>query len=133
MSDKEDKVREKLKQDPGNPLFAEFAEYLRKKQCDSEAITVCLTGLSNNPSCHLGRLVLARLYCSLGYIPFAARELETLYEANTKNESLARLVRLLNPTYQEKPTESSRSKDTGNETMIAETSFDLDDFDLLER
>jgi hypothetical protein len=61
---------EMLKADPGNPLFASFAESLRQEGRHQEAMAVCFTGLSANPSCHGGRLVLARCFYERGELLF---------------------------------------------------------------
>jgi hypothetical protein len=129
MAAKEEKIKEKLLEDPGNPVFAEFAEYLRRKRQMADAMSICLSGLSANPSCHSGRLVLARIYYSLSYIPFASRELEFLLSFFPEDQSLRRLVLALNPTF----TEVKEGTSSGNaETLIAETAFDMGDLDLLD-
>jgi predicted Zn-dependent protease len=141
MSEKEEKVRERLSKEPGNPIFAEFAEYLRRKKDYAEALNVCFSGLSSNPSCHVGRLVLARIFYNLDYAPFAARELETLLRVTSEDESLRRLVLALNPMFVESEAGSTaKGNDTAkanstvkaNDTIIAETVFDMGSIDLLE-
>ena len=132
MAAKEEAIKEKLLQDPGNPVFAEFAEYLRRKRQITEALSVCLGGLSANPSCHSGRLVLARIYYSLSYIPFASRELETLLTNFPEDQSLRRLVLALNPTYAEIKSGQNGVSIGMGETLIAETAFDMGDLDLLD-
>jgi len=130
MAAKEEKIKEKLKDDPGNPVFAEFAEYLRRKRQMMDAMSICLSGLSANPSCHSGRLVLARIYYSLSFIPFASRELEILLSFFPEDQSLRRLVLALNPTFSD--VRGSVSAGNSAETLIAETAFDMGDLDLLD-
>jgi hypothetical protein len=132
MATKEDKIKEKLLEDPGNPVFAEFAEYLRRKRLMTEAMGICLSGLSANPSCHPGRLVLARIYYSLSYMPFASRELEALLTVFPEDQSLRRLVLALNPTFTEIRPDDRQLSLGGAETLIAETAFDMGDLDLLD-
>lgn len=126
---KEDKLKAKLSKDPGDPLFAEYAEFLRRKQRKEEAYKVCFSGLSANSNAYAGRLVLARLFHDDGYIPFAVRELETLYQQSPENETVRHLLERLSPSFAaDFHTPSEQSTDT----MIAETEFDLGDLEMLE-
>jgi predicted Zn-dependent protease len=131
MASKEEKIKLKLSKDPGNPVFSEFAEYLRKKKRVDEAFQVCFEGLSQNPSHLPGRLVLARLFYASNWIPFAVRELELIHRSYPENATLIRLLQKLDPDF---VPASDRAVETGqsNETMIAETEFDLGDIDLLD-
>lgn len=115
-----------LNQDPGNPYFAEVAEDLRKQGQAPQAFRVCFSGLSANPHCHLGRLVLARLFYEQGSLPFALRELKTLAEELPDNKYIAKLLGKLTPGEISQPTEQP------GESTIAEAEFDFDDIDLLE-
>ena len=86
-----------------------------------EAIEVCLKGLSANPSCHRGRLVLARLYFECGYIPFAAREVNILRETLPELASLDRLYKKFYP---------DSAGDSEGETTVAETDFEISELEL---
>ena len=93
---KED-MQEALRADPGNPIFADYADSLREAGELMEALRVCLAGLEANTSFHVGRLALARVFFELGHTSFAIRELEVLRRAVPSNVSLMRLVERLSP------------------------------------
>lgn len=105
--------------------FAESAENLRRSGKLEEALKVCLQGLSANPAHHKGRLVLARVFFEMGYLPFAIREIEELCEALPESKSLQRLRDKLSP----QPAEASG----GAEETVAEADFDLDELDLIAK
>lgn len=152
-------VETQLAQDPGNPVFAEYADQLRKEGQYSEALEVCYRGLSANPSVHRGRLVLARVYYEKLYWPFAIREVQQLQKELPHSETLKRLLTALAPEegtliVTEKPNSadelvSHSTRERGgrddyhdsfeeaaviedNELTVAEAEFEIDDFDLLE-
>ena len=78
MASRLDELNATFASDPGNPLFAELADMLRQKGEHLKAIEVCLSGLSSNPECAKGRLMLARIYYERSYLPFAIGELKEL-------------------------------------------------------
>ena len=119
-----------LRDDPGNPAFANFAESLLNQGKWSEALEVCLAGLSSNPSCHKGRLLLARVYFERNHLPFAVREVRELLDALPENKFIRRLLERLSP----ESAASSGHRTTGNtgeEKTVAEAEFDIGEIDLL--
>ena len=86
-----------LEQDPGNEVFCEYADMLRHEGRHHEALDVCLAGLSVNPSCHQGRLLLARIFYERGFTAFSARELKELVNALPDQKFLTRLVEEIAP------------------------------------
>ncbi len=88
-----------LGKDPGDPSFADYAEHLRLDDKLTEALQVCLQGLNSNPSCHKGRLVLARIYYQQRFIGFALRELYQIADALPERRSIVRLIERLGGTY----------------------------------
>ena len=111
-----------LKNDPGNPVFADYAEELRLGGRFSEAIEVCLKGLSANPSCHRGRLILARVFFERGFVPFAAREVNILRETLPELKSVQRLYEKFYPDVAE---------DEGGEATIAESDFEISELEMV--
>ena len=95
MSDSE--FEETLSEDPGNPIFAEYAESLRVKNELDKAMHVCLRGLSVNPDFHKGRLLLARIMFLKEYTPFVIRELEHLIKVFPDNKSIKKILTKLSP------------------------------------
>jgi predicted Zn-dependent protease len=150
-------VQTQLAQDPGNPVFAEYADQLRREGQYSEALEICYRGLSANPSVHRGRLVLARVYYEKLFWPFAIREVQQLQKDLPHSETLRRLLTALAPeestsvlTERSRNAEDLVSRTTINrerndyhdsfeeaavidrdEHTVAEAEFEIDDFDLL--
>ena len=120
----EEELRKSVAEDAGSPVFAELAELLRKQGRHSEALEFCLSGLSKNPSCHLGRLVLARLFYDRQWYSFAVRELEVLRAALPESKTVAKLLEKLSPG-------SSLSESAPETETVAETDFDFDELDLI--
>ncbi len=114
---------DRLKEDPGDPLFADLAEELRRGGELIRAMEICLRGLSANPACHKGRLVLARVFYELRYLPFALREIEELCRALPHSRSLQRLREKLSP-------EVSGAEQ--QEETVAEADFDFEDLELID-
>lgn len=131
MIDTEPDYQVVLAEDPGNPLFADLAEELRAKQNWFDAIQVCLSGLSSNPSCARGRLVLAQIYFDQGYLPFARREVAELVASHPQLSSLRRLWEQLGGGLMHEGSELS-SLDIGDGKIVAETEIDLGEIDLTE-
>jgi len=119
-----------LGQDPGNGVFADYAELLRSEGQIDLAMDSCLRGLSINPGIHKGRLTLARLYYEKGFLPFAIRELELLRAALPDNRSISKLLEKFQPGSTQSnlvPHQSAESSST-----IAESEFEVGDLDLLD-
>ena len=112
-----------LSSDPGSPVFVEFAEFLRGLRRHSEAIDVCLAGLSANPDAHRGRLMLARIYYECGFVPFAVRELQLLVGHFPQNRALAKLSERLSPAH--------GAQNSSAESEVAEAEFDIDAISLI--
>lgn len=85
-------LKHKFRENPGDPIFAEYAECLRQVKRYSVAISVCLKGLTLNPTCDRGRLVLSRIYYDCGYRQFAINELSFLYQKYPENLYIERLL-----------------------------------------
>lgn len=123
-----------LGEDPGNSIFAEFADVLRSRYDYNRAFRVCLLGLSLNPTCAMGRLVLARLFYEQSFTPFAVRELIQLREQFSDSHSLSVLLSKLAPQEEFASSNGSQVAETSsNEGIVAEAEFDLDDIELIER
>jgi predicted Zn-dependent protease len=123
----EDELRQLVANDAGNPAFAELAEAIRKRGAQSEALDICLAGLAKNPTCHIGRLVLSRVFYERGMTAFAVRELEALREALPESKTVLRLLDKLAPgTSQGVPSAQLKPTDT-----VAETEFDFEELDLI--
>lgn len=128
MKDKE--FKRLLDEDPGDPVFAEYAEILRGKKQLDEALFVCLAGLSKNPSFHRGRLVLARVFYQKDYLTFAVREVEQLVSELPTNQSLRKLLAALSPSSGSPSVEAVESEpEQSDESTLAEADFD---FEILE-
>ena len=113
--------------DPGNPVFADYAEVLRKEGKLEEALQVCFRGLSRTPSCHLGRLVLARIFYQSSQLPFAIREIEQLCRELPELSSINRLLKALSPDSKlEVKAQGESAKSETPEKTIAEAEFDFD-------
>ena len=127
-----------LNQDPGNAVFAEFADILRSRYDYNRALRVCFSGLSSNPTCTHGRLVLARLFYEQSYTNFAVRELKELKVQLPDSKALETILNKLAPDIavekvafeysEEKVTQSSEEA----EQALAEGEFDLDDIELID-
>lgn len=119
----EESYRNRLQGDPGDPLFAELADLLRAQKRYDEAFLVCFEGLTANPQCHRGRLVLARLFYEKLLWPFAVRELQELRAALPDNPHLSRLLDRLQP--------GGEGGDI-SEATVAEKDFELTDITILD-
>ncbi len=92
MNQLNEEKQNKLQHDLQNESFADCADNLRIAKNYSEAIRVCLEGLSSNPEFDRGRLVLARIYYDCGYIDFSLRELAYIYQKCPDNIYVKRLM-----------------------------------------
>jgi predicted Zn-dependent protease len=120
---REDETKELLEREPGNPVFAELAAYLISQELLGEAILTCMRGLSVNPDCHKGRLILAHALFRSGFTPFAAKELQLLCKAFPDHKYLKNLLSRLDPTAAvDGPSGTTDSR--GRE--VADIEFDVD-------
>ncbi len=117
-----------IKSDPGNPVFAEVADVLRENGDLTQALQVCLQGVEANASCHLGRLVLARVFFDMGCTSFAIRELAMLRQWVPSNVSLMRLVERLSPD----AVAPQAAPAPQGETVRAAAALSLDDLEALD-
>ncbi len=122
---------ERLSKDPGDSIFVDYAVKLAGSDRHLEALEVCLRGLSANPGCHSGRLMLAKEFYSLGFTPFAIREVRDLCAKIPESESLRRLLNKLSGGAVSAIGSENDAK--GNETTVAEADFDMDDIEELEK
>ena len=120
-------IVEILTQDPGNALFIEYAEHLKRSGRVSEALHVCLAGLSANPAAHQGRFFLARTFYELGYVPFAIRELKELVRAMPEVQPLRNLLLKLEP----EGASSALEAPAAEEQTVAENEFDITEIELV--
>ena len=107
--------------------FADRAEGLRISGKLDDALTIAMTGLSENPDAHRGRLVLARILYEKGYLPFAVREVEQLVREVPSNTAVRKLLETLAPDRVLGGPRITTTNDT-----VAESEFDLDALALLE-
>ena len=127
----EEEINTRLEADPGDPVFADYAEFLRSQGEIDRAMHVCLTGVTSNPAVLEGRLVLARIYYEEGHFPFAVRELEYLKKEIPDNKAVNSLLERLSPESLNKPQATVISSES-TETTVAEGEFGFDELDLLE-
>ena len=127
MSDEQEYQR-LLSVNPGDPCFADYALYLRSQGRGDEAQQVCISGLSENPQHHRGRLVLARLFYDRGQLPFSIREVEQVYRELPNQQTIRKLLSRLSPTSLGSET---RPKETIEQT-VSEAEFGFDQIDLLD-
>ncbi len=92
-----EEIKAVLAEDPGNSIFPEYADELRRRGELSQALEICLAGLSASPSSYRGRLVLAHVFYEKGLVPFAIREIEHLCLSFPEKASLRKLLKTLSP------------------------------------
>ena len=73
-----DELRRKLEREPGSPLFAQYAEELRRAGELGEAIRVCREGLLKHPGYASARITLARALATSGDTGAARAEFEAV-------------------------------------------------------
>jgi hypothetical protein len=132
---KEQDLIDRLSLEPGNPLFAEYAEYLRRKKRFSESLNICLKGVNANPNFLLGRLALARIFYQNSLLQLAIRELEYIQNKLPSEPTVLTLLKKLSPDFvplsSELPNkEIDNTLNQFSETVIAETEFELNDIDF---
>lgn len=114
---------------PGTPEFVDLAHELSKAGRAERAISVCLAGLTRDPSNLQGRLLLARIYFEQGYVPFAAREVQELVKLHPGSNALQHLAAKLDPSYVDL---EARSETESDEQVVAEADFEFDILDELD-
>lgn len=82
---------------PGDPAFAELADIYRRSGDYGGALDLCFNGLSVNPACQIGRVVLARVFYERLQFAFAIRELRELALLNPNNIFVSKLLSILAP------------------------------------
>ncbi len=105
--------------------FIGAAEKFRLEGFHSDALVLLLKGLSENPSHHQARLLLARVFFELGCVPFALNELAFLSQRFPKNENLKKLIRELGGNVAAAQSESMAA-------VVAESEIDFDAIEGLE-
>jgi tetratricopeptide (TPR) repeat protein len=73
-----EELRKKLEREPGSPLFAQYAEELRRAGELGEAIRVCREGLGKHPGYATARITLARALATSGEAAAARGEFEAV-------------------------------------------------------
>lgn len=125
MNDEEAYIA-RLTEDPGDECYADYADFLRVRKRFSEAVGVCLAGLSADPGYRRGRLILARVFYDAGFLPFAVREVEELQRQAPDNPALKRLLDVM---LQDMSSVEGESGIVEGETTVAESAFDIDDIE----
>ena len=135
-------IEKRLASDPGDPVFVLVAKALVEQGEIFQSYEILLAGLSSNPDCHEGRLVLAKLYFEQDFLPFCVKELRYIAEKLPNNKSVRRLLgkfgsdsnSLDNLSEKVDDLKASDSSDTlsGSEETVAEMELGFDDIDLLD-
>lgn len=131
MSTQEEFWQKELQDNPGSLVFIDYGEALRKEGRHSDALLMCLRGLTANPNADKGRLLLARTYYEIGCTTFAVRELQELLRHCPENEILQRLARKLAPDldWQGFSEETAETP----EQLLAESEFEFSTLDNMEK
>ncbi len=124
-------IQQILKSNPGDPVFVEYAEQLRKENKLDEALQVCFRGLNSNPSCHAGRLLLARVFYQQGHLAFAIREISELVRSSKEISSLRKLLYALSPELGQLVAQEA-SVEGPKEDTIAEAEFEFEALDEIK-
>jgi tetratricopeptide (TPR) repeat protein len=80
-----DELRKKLEREPGSPLFAQYAEELRRAGELGEAVRICREGLTKHPAYATARITLARALATSGDAASARSEFEAVLRAAPDN------------------------------------------------
>lgn len=120
--------------DPGDPAFAELADAYRRRGDYQGALDLCFNGLTANPGCLRGRVVLARLFYERLHFPLAVRELLEVLRTVPGNPYARKLLQALAPTeYLSTAGQGRISSDhSAASEVIAEAEFDLSSLDLFK-
>lgn len=137
MTDIEKEYIDVLASDPGDELFVDYGELLRRTGRFGEALIVTLRGLSHSPDNVRARLLLARIYFELGCTPFAVREVRDLHSEFPERKFLRQLLIKLAPDEKvtaapvAEPSESAPQASPTPQT-VAESEFDFEALEELE-
>jgi tetratricopeptide (TPR) repeat protein len=85
-----EELRRKLEREPNSPLFAQYAEELRRSGELAEAIRVCRDGLARHANYATGRVALARALAESGDASGARAEFEAVLRSAPDNVSARR-------------------------------------------
>lgn len=99
----------------------------QRKFLDAEQLL--LKGLSADPFNPRARILLAKVFFELGYVPFAVRELEQVYLELPDNKYVKNLLEKLAP---ERVTVGAPVAKGPSDTL-AEADFDIGDIEILEK
>lgn len=113
--------------DPGDPAFADLADAYRRRGDYQGAFDLCLNGLTANPDCIRGRVVLARLFYERLHFSFAARELREVYQALPGNPYARKLLEALSAEDRFSPGHEDEGR------VLAEVEFSLHSLDLSQK
>ncbi|WKZ57933.1 MAG: hypothetical protein QY326_04500 [Bdellovibrionota bacterium] len=136
MQSPETEYTEILASDPGDEVFVDYGDYLRRTGRLNDALLITLRGLSHTPDNSRGRLLLARLYFELGFTPFAVREIRELQAEYPQRKFLRQLLLKLAPDEKLKevsdsPVQPEPASKSSSETF-AEGEFDFEALEDLE-
>lgn len=118
------------KNDQGSAEFVANAESLRLEGNHLDSLLMLLQGLSQSPSNHPARLLLARVFFELECTPFALREVEQLARALPSNQSLKKLYQAMGGG--ELNARVAVAETVVVESVVAESEIDFDAIDDLE-
>lgn len=113
-----------LETDPGDEIFVQYAESLKKEGKRVEALNVILRGLTASPTNNRGRLLLARMFYEDGYTPFAVRELIEIHKSIPQNKAIKQLLEKLSPGI-------VNSLDIKEGQVVGESEFDFAEIEVL--
>lgn len=116
--------------DPGDPVFAELADLYRRRGDYQGAFDLCFNGLTANPDCVRGRIVLARLFYERLHFSFAARELREVCQALPGNVFARKLLQAISPGDAFSPPSPTIIPPPTMGDVLAEMELDLDSLDL---
>lgn len=88
----------------------------------NEAAERCFSELTQNPSQHQVRLLLARIFFEQGRIAFAAREVAFISSKLPENMPVKKLLAKLSP-------EGIQKSTVAQETVISESEFSIDEIE----
>jgi len=121
-------IEEALKGDPTDPRFTILIKNYTQKGRYVDALLVALGGLSYCPDNYLARVLLARIFFELGFVPFALRELQVLRECVQDASTLDKLIDKISPII--KNSKEVQIEDE-EERTIADQEFEVEELELL--
>lgn len=134
----EDQYKQLLAVEPGDDVFVDYADLLRRTGRLPEALVVALTGVTHATDHTRGRLLLSRIYYELGLLPLAVVEVKRLQAEHPELRFLKQLLLKLAPdekvseaVEESAPTEGAAPAGS-NESTLAEGEFDFEGLEELE-